>query len=126
VELQEQYDVAKLIVDGAGPAKSLLTDMRNAYLDPHVLTAGEMVEACGSLYDAVENLKVRHFGEPALELAVPGAAKRELGDAWAWTRKKSEDDAGVDISPLVAVTMAHWGQVRFGDDGADEFPGSFR
>jgi hypothetical protein len=35
---------------------------------------------------------------------VKGAAKRPLGDAWAWSRKSS----GVDISPLVAITLAVW------------------
>jgi hypothetical protein len=33
-----------------------------------------------------------------------GGAKRPLGDAWAWSRK-----AAVDISSLVAVTLALWG-----------------
>lgn len=126
LDLRKEYDVAMVVIDGAGPGKSLIQDLKNEYIDLHVLTAGEMVEACGGLYDAVENLKVRHFGEPALELAVPGAAKRELGDAWAWTRKHSEAESKVDISPLVSITMAHWGQVRFGDDGSEDFPGSFR
>jgi hypothetical protein len=31
--------------------------------------------------------------------------KRRSGDAWAWSRKNSS----IDISPLVAVTLALWG-----------------
>lgn len=37
--------------------------------------------------------------------ALDGAVKRPLGEAWVWSRKSS----AVDISPLVACTIAHWG-----------------
>jgi phage terminase large subunit-like protein len=121
-----KYDVAKVVIDGAGPVNSLLEDLQNNYVNLHVMTAREMAGACGALYDAIENLKMIHFGEPALELAVGGAEKRTLGDAWAWTRKAAEEGTQTDISPLVAITAAYWGQLRFGDDGAEEFPGSFR
>jgi hypothetical protein len=36
---------------------------------------------------------------------VAGAAKRPLGDSWAWARR----GLSVDISPLVAVSLARWG-----------------
>ena len=45
------------------------------------------------------------FGAPGvveLRDAVRGAKERPLGDAWAWSRKTSS----VDISPLVAATLA--------------------
>jgi hypothetical protein len=45
---------------------------------------------------------LRHLGTPELAAAVAGAATRPLGDAWAWSRKSS----AVDISPLVACTLA--------------------
>jgi len=125
-QLRDTYDVPKFILDGASPAGSLVEDLAKEHINLHIMTAREMAQACGMYYDAVENLKIIHFGEPALELAVTGAAKRELGDAWAWTRKESDSEAQVDISPLVGATMAHWGQVRFGDDPTEPFPGSFR
>jgi hypothetical protein len=37
--------------------------------------------------------------------AIRGAATRKLGDSWAWSRRNSS----VDISPLVASTLALWG-----------------
>ena len=68
---------------------------------------------CGRLWDAVaacddsgnsDSVSVFHRSQPALDLAANIAATRPLGDgAWAWDRKKSLED----ISPLVAVTMAH-------------------
>jgi hypothetical protein len=42
------------------------------------------------------------LGTPELKAALKGASKRSLGDSWAWARKSS----AVDISPLVAVTLA--------------------
>jgi hypothetical protein len=48
---------------------------------------------------------LRHRGTQELSVAVAGARKRTLVDAWAWSRKSSS----VDISPLVACTLAFWG-----------------
>jgi hypothetical protein len=42
-----------------------------------------------------------------LTSAVAGAAKRTLGDAWAWDRR----GVSVGICPLVAATLAAWGFV---------------
>jgi hypothetical protein len=42
-----------------------------------------------------------------LNAALAGARRRDLGDSWAWARK----GLSVDISPLVAVTLAGWGHV---------------
>ena len=48
----------------------------------------------------------RRYGpRPALDAAVAGAGKRPLGDSWAWARW----GLSVDISPLVAVSLARWG-----------------
>jgi hypothetical protein len=44
---------------------------------------------------------------PSLDAAVAGAKERDLGDAKALTRAASS----VDISPLVAVTLAAWGHM---------------
>jgi hypothetical protein len=77
------------------------------------VNASEMARACGALYDAVMDTKsLRHLGQPDLDAALAGARKRDLGDAWAWHRK----DSTVDISPLVAVTLAAHGFAVFGPD----------
>jgi hypothetical protein len=64
-----------------------------------------MAAACGRFYDAVVNRRVRHTDQVDMTAAVAGAATRKLGDAWAWSRSSS----AVDISPLVAATLALWG-----------------
>lgn len=104
-----------VVCDAAGPAGSLIQDLTAAGVPVATVTAGEHAQACGRLYDATVQGTFRHLGTPELTAAVRGAARRQLGDAWAWSRKHS----GVDISPLVACTLALWGSA----DGA--FVGGF-
>jgi hypothetical protein len=107
-DLTASHKHVGVVLDPAGPAASLLTDL-NDRLDFEVteVTANEHAQACGMIYDACEQATVRHLGTPELDAAIRGARKRSLGDAWAWSRKAST----VDISPLVAVTLAFWGSV---------------
>jgi hypothetical protein len=116
--LVESHRPLGVFCDPAGPAGSLLPDVERAGVQVTVLSAQEHARACGMLQDAVSERRVRHLGTSELLAALDGAAKRPLGDAWAWSRKSSS----VDISPLVAVTLALWGsqtptqyaQVRYG------------
>ena len=64
------------------------------------------------MYDTVDEKGLRHLGGLELRQAVKGATKRPLGDAWAWSRRNST----VDISPLVAATLALWGHSNFGGE----------
>jgi hypothetical protein len=107
-ELTAKHKHSGVVLDPAGPAASLLSDL-NDRLDFEVteVTAHENAQACGKLFDACEQATVRHLGTPELDAALRGARKRSLGDAWAWSRKTST----VDISPLVAATLALWGSI---------------
>jgi hypothetical protein len=67
--------------------------------------ARDIASACGQFYDAVTEQNLSHLDQAPLATALAGAQKRPLGDAWAWARR----GVGVDISPLVAVTLAKWG-----------------
>lgn len=105
VELAEEYGCREPICDGAGPAGSLIPKLEKRGLEPKALTAKEHAQACGSFYDEFEADEQRHVPNEALDAAAKGAAKRSLGEAWAWSRKS----AAVDISPLVVITLAGWG-----------------
>jgi hypothetical protein len=94
-----------VICDGRGPAASLIPELKAAGVQVRSSTSAEHAQACGVLFDAVDQGGLRHLGTPELTAAVKGAVKRPLGDAWAWSRKSSS----VDISPLVACTLALWG-----------------
>jgi hypothetical protein len=104
-ELQEAHRPAAIICDGVGPAASLLGQLAELRVEVVTVSATEQAQACGIFFDACEQQALRHLGTGELTAAVRGAARRPLGDAWAWSRKASS----VDISPLVAVTLALWG-----------------
>ncbi len=103
-ELVANHGSAGVVVDGKGPAGSLVPELEARGVAVRVVNAAEHAQGCGLLVDAVNQETVRHLGTDELSAAVKGATKRPLGDAWAWARRSST----VDISPLVACTLAFW------------------
>lgn len=115
-ELKEKWEPPAFVIDGRGPAASLLRGLEDVGISPpmdpsrprhgdlYVMTTMDMESACGQLVDAVRQTNFRHLGDEVLTAAVSGAATRPIGDAWVWTRRKST----VDVSSLVAVTMARY------------------
>jgi hypothetical protein len=103
-ELKAKWNPVAVVLDSAGPAAALLAQFADRNIDIQVVSAAEHAQACGVLYDAVEQERVWHLGTQELTAAVGGAVKRPLVDAWAWSRKNSN----LDISPLVACTLALW------------------
>jgi hypothetical protein len=105
VELTEAHENVGVLCDQVGPASSLIPELEKRGVTVTTTSATELARACGLLFDEVEQRTLRHLGQKELAAAIRGAAKRELGDAWAWARKK----ATVDITPLVSATLALWG-----------------
>lgn len=108
LEMVARWEPCAVVVDGAGPAGSLIAELEAAGVEVQRPSARDVAQACGAFYDAAVPAAgeptLRHLGQEALDAAVAGAARRQLGDAWAWSRRSA-----VDISPLVAVTLAAWG-----------------
>ncbi|MFJ8163822.1 terminase large subunit domain-containing protein [Streptomyces sp. NPDC096136] len=108
--------VAVAIASAGSPAGSLVDDLVAAGVDvpadkdnPEyghlvVLRTNDIVEACGQLADALNQGSVAHIDQAPLTAAVNGAMTRPVGDAWVLDRRRSL----VDVSPLVAVTLARW------------------
>jgi phage terminase large subunit-like protein len=107
--LERRWRPLPVVVDPGSPAGSLLVDLAAAGVPTVTVSAREYAQACGMVFDAIADGQVRHLEQPVLNGAVAAARKRVLGDAWAWARK-----TGGDISPLVAVTLSHWGLVKAG------------
>jgi phage terminase large subunit-like protein len=99
--LCEQLHPAEVIADQRAAAP-LLSGFRGAPVT--ATSAADMATGCLFLLDLVKNKRLRHRGERELAVAIDGASRRSLGDGFAWSRKNS----GVDITPLVAVTLAAW------------------
>ena len=104
LELRSRWNPVAVALDPAGPAGSLLADLEQQGVEVKSASAREHGQACGALYDDVAGGRIVHLGDIVLNNAVTGARRRPLGDAWAWDRKRSD----VDISPLVAATLARW------------------
>lgn len=108
--------VAVAVASTGSPAGSLIDDLVAAGIDvpadkeqPQrgdlaIVRTGDMVEACGQLADAMNQGTAAHLDQAPLTAAVNGARTRRVGDAWVLDRTGSL----VDVSPLVAVTLARW------------------
>lgn len=94
-----------VVLDPSSRAGALIPALTKAGVELTTVSGREMAQACGAFYDEVSEGDLRHLGQPTLNLAVDGARKRTVGDAWAWHRR----DTSVDISPLVAATLARHG-----------------
>jgi hypothetical protein len=120
VELRGRWGPRPIVIDPAGPVGSLLPDLRTAGFEVqskdapdgllHLMSGRDMAQACGAIKSGAASKDGavrtwRHIGQPTLDDAIKGAAKRRLLDAWAWTRGSSSSD----ICPLVAATGALWG-----------------
>lgn len=113
-EMVAEHDPIVVVCDATGPAGSLLHLCDTAGVTVQPVSAGDYAKAFGAFLDAAGDGRLRHLGGPDLRAAVKGASKRPLGDgAFAWGRRNST----VDISPLVAATLAYWGFETGGWDG---------
>lgn len=115
VELQK-HSPAAFALDPAGPVGGLLQPLRDAGIEPVEVMVRPLTQACGQLYDLVMTGDIAHRDEGLLNEAVAGAARRNVGEAWAWARK----DARTDITPLYAATVALW---AFGEADKPADPG---
>lgn len=101
------------VVDSTGPANSLVPKLEAAGLRVHPASARELIDACGNFLDGVMDRGFAIRRDRKMDDAAAGAAKRSVGDAWAWTRK----NASADISPLVAATLGLWAAETLPDEG---------
>lgn len=93
-----------------GPAGSLISALNN--LNVPLLNdspVSDLAKGCGQFYDACIEGSLVHLEDPLLTKTLDGAVKRSLSDSWVWSRKNSS----IDISPIVAITMALFGAMAF-------------
>jgi hypothetical protein len=97
-----------VVVDKSSPAGSLIDELHAAGIEVRAVTAQDQARSCGLLFDLVTapqpgmfHIDVEPTSRSLLD-ALAGAKRRPIGDAWAWSRRNST----VDVSPLVAVTLA--------------------
>ena len=114
-----------VVIDAASPAARLIPLLKARRVK--VISGGpaDMSKACGGIYQAAmsSERQLSHGGEgdDLIADALAGAKKRKIGDAggWGWDRR----DPGVNIAPLVAITLAHYGASTVKTKAADRTPG---
>ena len=109
-ELAERWKPCALVIAPSGPANSLIPDAEAAGLEILKPSVPDIAGACGAFYDATganpdQPATLGHLGQPELTSALAGALRRDLGERWLWARK----GVMVDLTPLIAVTLAAWG-----------------
>lgn len=116
VRLRELWNPVAIALDSKSPAGSLLDELKARGIcvperadeplhgDLAIPKVYEVASMCGQIADAIRQGTAAHLDQPLLTGAINGASTRPLTDAWAWNRRT----ALVDISPLVAVTLARW------------------
>lgn len=110
VELYQRWKPVSVVIDPASQAGSFVDELESRGVKVVHPKAREYAQACGAFHSAVvprrgESPALAHVDQVPLNNAVAGAEKRDLADTWAWSKR----GASVDISPLVASTLAFWG-----------------
>ena len=75
------------VVRPDGSAASLVEELDRLGVQAEAVSARDLANACGRLFDLVDDEEFIHLGQPELNAAVRGAAQRSLGEAWAWSRQ---------------------------------------
>ena len=113
-DLVAKWSPSAVALDAAGPAGALAQDFKAADVDVVTATARDLTNACGRFFDLVVAGELRHRDESGLNIAAAAARRRNVGDAWAYTRRRDSD---ADISPLYAATLALWAHAEHGQSG---------
>ncbi len=95
-------DYRRVVLDGRGPAASLVGELEACGLTVDALPTGKVASACFGFYVAVAESTVRVRPDQLLDDAVAGAARKAVGDRFTWSRSTS----GHDVTPLMAASLA--------------------
>lgn len=104
--LNARHPGCQFAIDGSAsaPVASLIPNLERANLRIVQVKGAEFTSACGDFFDAVTNQTMKVRRDASLDNAVAGVERKFNGDAWSWARRSGT----VDISPLVAATVALW------------------
>jgi hypothetical protein len=110
--LDAEHGPARFVIDGGGPAGSLIDEFEAAFGKRlTVANTRDVARAYGLFMDALSSRSLRHGPQENLGAAVRAAKTRPCGDGGqAFGRKAS----GADITPLEVVALAHWAHETHG------------
>lgn len=110
--LVEANDIRTVMVDAAGPVKSLLEQraprtpffLKGTRVRVAAIRSADLGAACSALLSGVVTGDVHHIDQVPLTTAALAAGKRALADSglWVWSRRTATSD----ITPIQAATLA--------------------
>jgi hypothetical protein len=103
-ELTDHWAPLAVSYDEAGPALDVADVLTRGGAELAGLKGREYAAACSAYLAAIVDGRLKVRPHPAMDAAVAIAARRALGDAWAWGRRQS----ATSISALTAATVALW------------------
>jgi phage terminase large subunit-like protein len=109
-DLHRRYDVAEIAYDPAffqRSAEALADDGLPMVEFPQ--SAGRMVPACQSAYEAIGSGRIVHDGAPLFAEQVTAAVPRIVGEGWRLSKGKSKRriDAAIALAMAVSVADGH-------------------
>lgn len=110
--LRSRREITTVVLDPSSAAGALIPELQRAGIPVELVTATEVAQACGALYDGLVQSRFRYVEHEALSKAVGNAILR------ASTRGASRwfpIGDGPSVSPLYAVTLAAHGHAKHGN-----------
>lgn len=102
-----------VVIDATSPAASMITALQARKVNVRKTSVADMGKACGGLHDAIRDGHAWHVeatddnGQKALDDAMAGCSKRNIGTAGAWGLDRSDPET--NIAPAVSAVLAHFG-----------------
>lgn len=129
VQMRDRLKPCAIVVPSSSPAAALLPDLDAALklgigqvlVDKvEVMSAVEMAQACGGLYDGIAGPEeagkpsprtVRHRGQGVLTTAIAGAVTKNAGNSMTFDHRAT----AVDATPASGVAAALWAYRQYGE-----------
>lgn len=107
--VERQDNAVQIVIDGKAHAGALVEALRAAKVPARVIwtpTTDQVITAHSMVLLAIQSKEITHFAQPGLDGSVALAGKRLIGTNGGWGWKPLADG---DVTPIEAVTFAHWG-----------------
>jgi hypothetical protein len=117
-ELCDRYEVDHVLLDPVAPVGAICSALIAAGVPVRELQLRDVTAAAAQLVEAIRTASIRHVPHPSLDGALLGARRRHVGDgSWCIGRK----DSTVDVSPLIAASLARYGHPEVNQSAAGVF-----
>lgn len=100
---------AQIVIDGQGNAQTLNDRLlengvpHQAIIRPKT---GDVIAACASLVNAVQERQITHYGQPGLDDSATKTKKRRIGTRGGWGFESTDE---ADATLIESACLAYWG-----------------